>query len=171
MSNFVIPLKQISPDTAVTIYRQCDENAENIFQPYTCGSSIDWDMVVVNPDANNAPLCDAVLVTDQHVIVTRECIIPHIKALKHKNMKAISVVKRSCLLESSCKAASINVVAWSYSHLLAIVQFDPMEIAKPVCFVDKVKSQILNLRGYEGEFVRVEKEHSRPIDWKNPFAL
>ncbi|KAI1691793.1 hypothetical protein Ddc_24048 [Ditylenchus destructor] len=89
-------------------------------------------MAVVS--ANLEVLCDAIAVTDQHLLTSRECILPVLKTL-YRTVSLIFVMHRNCLKEE-CAKYPMEHIGYSYSHDFAIIQLrsaSNREIV-PACF-------------------------------------
>ncbi|KAI1690712.1 trypsin domain-containing protein [Ditylenchus destructor] len=152
----VAPFKQISTESSLYIKNECDDFRNiglNTADPCEL-SPTGWSMVIIN--AENVILCDAVAVTDQHVITSRECIVPNLrryhsgKASKSK----IFVRKRNCPGNDECVSRTIDFISWTFSHPMAIVQLaDSSKIlqAIPACFLSSKENRMdmsEGLRGY-----------------------
>ncbi|KAI1691768.1 trypsin domain-containing protein [Ditylenchus destructor] len=102
---------------------------------YECEMETSWAMAVVS--ANLEVLCDAISVTDQHLLTSRECILPVLKTLsKTVPQESVFVMHRSCLTEE-CAKYPMEDIGYSYYHDFAIIQLRsvPNPDIIPVCFL------------------------------------
>ncbi|KAI1690630.1 trypsin domain-containing protein [Ditylenchus destructor] len=155
----VTPFKQIATELAVYIKNECIDFRIMGLIP-TCElssagrSMTDWAMVIIN--AENVILCDAVSVTDQHVITSRECIISNLRRYHSGKVSKSNIVvrKRNCPGSDECVSYTIDFISWTFSHPMAIVQLvDSSKIlqAIPACFLSSKENRMdmsEGLRGY-----------------------
>ncbi|KAI1717010.1 trypsin domain-containing protein [Ditylenchus destructor] len=142
------PFRQISQESAAILTKKCANvrtTVHNDGNTEFCSIQNDWALAIVHPESKSELLCDAILVTDQHAITIRDCIIPHMKGMRPHNVR-LSVMERKCLQGlTQCRSWTVNMIAWSYSYPLVVVQLsarDKLSLSPPCMeFASSSKSE------------------------------
>ncbi|KAI1706471.1 trypsin domain-containing protein [Ditylenchus destructor] len=174
MPKMETPFRKIS-DLASKLFADKCQMSNALKEPKSdiCALSTEWAVAIVaSTDDEDKLLCDGVLVTDQHILTTRECILRHFKELENQIEDSVILIMQRDCMSDNCQSWSAESIAWSYSHPLAIVQLQATQllpVIQPACFSNSNTDNNKMFRGFGRQLKKVKEFNDDHT--KAPYAL